>query len=655
MNDSFLNNQTFSRFNENNQDFNDFSEDYYPEEPTNYNRDRWDMDEKYDYSSEDERQCSHCHKRGHTREHCWDLHGKPNKHLKRPPEAKPASEAPPRQNPRPKREAQKTIFKSRGTKTNKKTKLVADDLYREENRLQGAFDALVEQEQIRNGPPPLGGHPPEPPKAPPKPLDLFDPKWKADPTGYDTSWFEPWRMWYNMYGLIPARTRNRLKYVNDAVAQIPVHDVRADVITGAKVKYPDAGLNWFQSSKRFEVWLPFFGWVRPSSCKLAKLLPRWASYRRKTFFLASTEYVSQITTHNNVSPLFDDTTCFERLNNSAKSLTSVNLDRHEVWLNSFVSQSSAYIAYHMFKVMKYDMRDLDFPGAPAIRGTPLWSRMVTVLAKLICLALVLLSMMCILSYLGLVIRCVVRPLRVLLDVMYKVWLYPTQTSTITLPSSPEYVNVSPQNPPSRIPISGLVSDYSSLSGSQRILHPLKLMLTVLSKRGSQRPHTLLGVNHNYSITTGSSVEVSSSQTGPLIDIAPLSLSLKTNVTTTLSMPEQLIRVVTNLSAPLVQFFVLLRKGFLLLSGSLKWFLSDCALPLFAILKNLVLSMFRLTMKVMKHISTLKRWLTVSLSCMNTWFRSCLRAGSLCGVAVRSLAVRTTVNLGTLLLYVKRYE
>jgi hypothetical protein len=86
--------------------------------------------------------------------------------------------------------------------------------------------------------------------------------------------------------------------------------------------------------------------------------------------VVSAELITQIATHANLTDLFDDATVAVRLNNAAKSISAVNLDRYDSFQMP-VSQDSANFAFFLWKLQQHKHKDSHFPRAPTVAGSPM--------------------------------------------------------------------------------------------------------------------------------------------------------------------------------------------------------------------------------------------------------------------------------------------
>jgi hypothetical protein len=493
------------------------------------------------------------------------------------------------------------IKKPKGNKGGKKNNLVAGELIRAEQEIKGGFDALKEKrmDTVLSE------------KKPPEPWEKLDPHNKASVEDYDESWYEPIpNGLYNLCGLAKARVHHRMVHLDNLEPVNIDFDARSENISGTRVKYPDPDLQNFEYSRSFQVKFPFSNWKTVQFPDCLKNRFFWCG-KEKANLIVSTQYVSQISVHANLSPLFDSETAWNRINNSSKSLTAVNLDKNDVWYRYTISQDSSVFSYFLFNCMRYDQRKMHFPRTPAI-DTPLRTDIDTVICG--CQILALLSLMLLLSIFVTTTYSIALLYYGVWDVMYWGLVYPIQILMTPLLWLLEFVrdlcvNHLPQTP---VSLNVILSSFGS--GLRRILDLFLPIVTLVLILGWAVRLILYGGRLNCSVRTKILAAVSIILMALIIPTVMLNLSKKMNVIRHINMGEQSTVDEMNLSVKLDQFSSSLKKSFLNCTGSSNMCPSEIEQELlFRTSRNLDLESSPPTTLLLRLILLDKLWRLVSSS------------------------------------------
>jgi len=176
------------------------------------------------------------------------------------------------------------------------------------------------------------------------------------------------------------RTKHVLKIVGH-VSQITDKDLRAEYMQGSALKYTDPqvfAVEYVRTIERKKTGCCCATW---EPCSKYWCGPELLEWRTRTCF--SAELLSHVTTAVNLNLVNDNKTAWERINQTVRSIASVNLNRYVVLEQTFLSVGTALVCYFMMRLCKYQHRKADFQPLPQETQDALY--MDTVLEKSSCL------------------------------------------------------------------------------------------------------------------------------------------------------------------------------------------------------------------------------------------------------------------------------
>jgi hypothetical protein len=173
-------------------------------------------------------------------------------------------------------------------------------------------------------------------------------------------------------GLSKRRFEISLRISNASAFQDCSKDSRQDNLCGgADLKHKNALYVEFEYTKKLMVKTPFYRvrkFFQPDLVKWEEQLnDKGLSYVNEKLKI-SYELLRQIKSALVINPSMDVKTVWERLNNAAKNVSSINLDKDVCALTPVVTHT-CFAAYELFRQESFQMRNLDFPSAPTIESS----------------------------------------------------------------------------------------------------------------------------------------------------------------------------------------------------------------------------------------------------------------------------------------------